>query len=251
MEVIKSFKGFNKNMTCRDFQYEEGKEYEETRASACIAGFHACEYPLDCFKYYYPGESVYHVVEQSGEFNHDSDDSKVASTKIKIGAQLDIPGLVKAAIEYTKSRTTTEHTDPQMATAGEYGAATAGNCGAATAGNRGAATAGNCGAATAGEYGAATAGNRGAATAGNCGAATAGNCGAATSRGKSATGENGLSVARGNNVMVKGGMGAVLVIAEEKTSSYNIKEWKVAVVDGKKIKPDIWYKLENGEFVEV
>ena len=203
MEVIKSFKGFNKNMTCRDFQYEEGKEYEETRASACIAGFHACEYPLDCFKYYYPGESVYHVVEQSGEFNHDSDDSKVASTKIKIGAQLDIPGLVKAAIEYTKSRTTTEHTDPQMATAGEYGAATAGNCGAAT------------------------------------------------SRGKSATGENGLSVARGNNVMVKGGMGAVLVIAEEKTSSYNIKEWKVAVVDGKKIKPDIWYKLENGEFVEV
>ena len=211
MEVIKSFKGFNKDMTCRGFRYEEGKEYEEKQASACVSGFHACEYPLDCFKYYAPCESLYHMVEQSGEISHDSVDSKVASTKIKIGAQLDIPGLVKAAIEYTKSRTTTEYTDPKMATAG------------------------NRGAATAGEYGAATAGNRG----------------AAISRGKSATGENGLSVARGNNVMVKGGMGAVLVIAEEKTSSYDIREWKVAVVDGKKIKPDTWYKLENGEFVEV
>ena len=298
-EVIKSYKGFNKDMTCRDKQYEEGKEYEEDRAEACDCGMHACEYPLDCFSYYDPAHSVYHEVEQSGEISRHDEDSKIASTKMKIGARLDIRGLVSAAIEYTKSRTTTEFTDPERATAGDggaatagdsgaatagdCGAATAGNCGAATAGYRGAATAGdggaatagdsgaatagdcgaatagNCGAATAGYRGAATAGYRGAATAGNCGAATAGdsgaatagNHGAATSRGSSASGENGLSVARGNNVRVKGGLGAILVIAEENESDYDIKHWKAVVVDGENIKADTWYKLEDGELVEV
>ena len=202
-EVIKSYKGFNKDMTCRDKQYEEGKEYEEERAEACDCGMHACEYPLDCFKYYDPAHSVYHAVEQGGELSKNGDDSKVASTYMRIGARLDVCGLVKAAIEYTRSRTTTEYTDPDMATAGDSGAATAGDYGAATAGNYG----------------------------------------AATSRGKSASGENGLSVARGNGVRVKGGMGAILVIAEENASDYDIAEWKAVVVDGEKIKPDTWYKL--------
>ena len=306
-EVIKSYKGFNKDMTCRDKQYEKGKEYEEERAEPCDCGMHACEYPLDCFKYYDPAHSVYHAVEQGGELSKNGDDSKVASTYMRIGARLDVRGLVKAAIEYTRSRTTTEYTDPEMATAGNYGAATAGNYGAATAGDRGAATAGdsgaatagysgaatagysgaatagdsgaatagdrgaatagysgaatagyrgaatagNYGAATAGDRGAATAGYRGAATAGNYGAATAGDSGAATSRGKSASGENGLSVARGNNVRVKGGLGAILVIAEENESDYNIKHWKSVVVDGENIKADTWYKLEDGDLVEV
>ena len=257
-EVIKSYKGFNKDMTCRDKQYEEGKEYEEERAEACDCGMHACEYPLDCFGYYDPAHSVYHEVEQSGEISR-HDDSKVASTKMKIGARLDIHGLVSAAIEYTKSRTTTEFTDPEKATAGDYGAATAGNRGVATAGNRGAATAGdsgaatagNRGAATAGDSGAATAGDSGAATAGDSGAATAGNRGAATSRGSSASGENGLSVARGNNVRVKGGLGAILVIAEENKFDYDIKHWKAVVVDGENVKADTWYKLEDGDLVEV
>ena len=233
-EVIKSYKGFNKDMTCSDKQYEEGKEYEEERAEACDCGMHACEYPLDCFGYYDPAHSVYHEVEQSGEISRHDDDSKVASTKMKIGARLDIHGLVSAAIEYTKSRTTTEFTDPEKATAGYRGAATAGNSGAATAGN----------------YGAATAGDSGAATAGNSGAATAGNSGAATSRGSSESGKNGLSVARGNNVRVKGGLGAILVIAEENKSDYGIKHWKAVVVDGENVKADTWYKLEDGDLVE-
>ena len=233
--LIKSYKGFNKDMTCKDKQYEEGKEYSEERAKACGCGMHACEYPLDCFNYYNPAHSVYHAVEQGGELSKNGDDSKVASTYMRIGARLDVCGLVKAAIEYTRSRTTTEYTDPDMATAGDSGAATAGNFGAATAGNRGAATAGD----------------RGAATAGNRGAATAGNSGAATSRGKSASGENGLSVARGNGVRVKGGMGAILVIAEENVSDYDIAEWKAVVVDGENVKADTWYKLEDGDLVEV
>ena len=102
-----------------------------------------------------------------------------------------------------------------------------------------------------GEYGAATAGNSGAATAGNRGAATAGEYGAATSKGKSSTGDYGLSVARGNGVKVKGGLNAVLVIAEENNWDCEIKDWKAVVVDGEKIKADTWYKLENGELVEV
>ena len=103
-EVIKSYKGFNKDMTCRGKQYEEGKEYEEERAEACDCGMHACEYPLDCLGYYSPNESVYHVVEQSGKISRRNDDSKIASTKMKIGAEISIAGLVKAAIEYTRER---------------------------------------------------------------------------------------------------------------------------------------------------
>lgn len=103
-EVIKAYKGFNKDMTCRDFRYEEGKGYEEDRAEVCNCGFHACEYPLDCLGYYDPAHSVYREVEQSGEISKRSDDTKVASTKIKIGARVSIAGLVQAAIEYTKER---------------------------------------------------------------------------------------------------------------------------------------------------
>ena len=231
---MKAFKGFNKDITCRGFQYEQGKVFETDKADLCSSGFHACERPLDVFGYYAPGESVYHEVDLDDVSNQRENDSKVCAKKIKVGARLSIGDLVKAQIQFTKEHCTMEHTDPKMATAGEYGAATAGEYGAATAGNRGAATAGNRGAATAGEYGAATAGNRG----------------AATSKGKSAVGESGLAVARGNGVYVKGGMGAVLVIAEENEDDFNLTAWKVGVVDGTVLKPDTWYKLENGEFVE-
>ena len=202
MEEIRSFKGFEKDMTCRGKQYEEGKDYEEKSACARASGMHACEYPLDCFSYYPPGQSVYHEVTQSGDIDRSVDDTKVASTRMHIGARLSIVGLVEAAIEYTKSRTTTEYTDPERATAGD------------------------------------------------CGAATAGYRGAATSRGRSASGEDGLSVARGNDVRVKGGIGAVLVIVEEKRDSYDIDSWASAVVDGEKIKADTWYKLVGGKFAE-
>ena len=209
-EIIKSYKGFNTDMTCRGKQYEEGKEYEEQSAEACECGMHACEYPLDCFGYYPPGSSVYHEVEQSGKISKNGDDTKVASSKIKIGARLDIRGIVSAAIEYTKSRTTTEYTDPEMATAGNHGAATAGDRGAATAGYRGAATAGNYGAATAGNYGAATAGYRGAATAGNHGAATAGDYGAATAgdSGAATAGYSGAATAGYSGAATAGDRGA-------------------------------------------
>ena len=232
-EIIKSYKGFNKDMTCKDKQYEVGKDYEEDKAVACECGMHACEYPLDCFKYYPPSKSVYCEVEQSGDISR-HDDSKIASTKMHIGAQLSIAGIVNAAIKYTKEKIETTCIESKAATAGDSGAATAGDCGAATAGY----------------CGAATAGYSGAATAGYSGAATAGDCGAATSRGKSSTGENGLSVARGKRVKTKGGLGSILVIAEEEQNSYKISSWKAVVVDGVNIKADTWYTLKNGELVE-
>ena len=250
-EIIKSYKGFNKDMTCKDKQYEVGKNYEEDEAVACECGMHACEYPLDCFKYYPPSNSVYCEVEQSGDISRHGDDSKIASTKMHIGAQLNIAGIVNEAIKYTKEKVETTCIESKAATAGDSGAATAGDCGAATAGDYGAATAGDYGAATAGERGAATAGYSGAATAGYRGAATAGYRGAATSRGKSSTGKNGLSVARGNGVKVKGGLGSILVIAEEEPNSNNIVSWKAVVVDGVNIKADTWYTLKDGELIEM
>ena len=74
---MKAFKGFNKDLTCRGYQYEEGKEFHTERAECCDTGFHACEYPLDCFGYYDPAHSVYHEVELSGEMDIDFTMSKV------------------------------------------------------------------------------------------------------------------------------------------------------------------------------
>ena len=205
-----NYKGFDKDLKCKGFQYEIGKEYECENAVACETGFHACERPLDVFSYYPPASSRYCEVEQSGKTDTNSGDSKVASTKIKIGAEIGIPGLVKAQIEYVKAHTTMEHTDPGAATAGYRGAATAGYRGAATAGDSGAATAGNSGAATAGDSGAATAGNWGAATAGYRGAATAGNSGAATAGdwGAATAGYRGAATAGNSGAATAGDWGA-------------------------------------------
>ena len=226
---MKAYKGFNRDMTCRGFQYKEGGEYETDEAKVCDCGFHACENPIDCLGYYGPRKSVYHEVELDGKIDRQSgDDTKVAATKIKIGAALSIPALCKATFEYVRSKCTNEHN----AEAGK--AATAGNYGAATAGDSGAATAGDSGAATAGNYGAATAGYRG----------------AATSRGSVAVGENGVGTVRATYPKIKGGKGAMLTIAKESEDNYDIVAWKSFVIDGKKYKPDTWYTLENGKVVE-
>ena len=198
-QKIKAYKAFDKDLSCRGFKYEVGKEYEETGyIKVCEKGFHACPYPLDVFGYYPPAGARFCEVEQSGKID-DSESNKVCSSKIRIGAELDIRGLVKAAVSYVKERCTNEcNAEPgKPATAGDYGAATAGNHGAATAGDYGAATAGYSGAATAGDYGAATAGDSGAATAGDSGAATAGDSGAATAgnHGAATAGDSGAATA--------------------------------------------------------
>ena len=126
---MREFKGFNKDLTCRGYQYEEGKEFHTERAECCDTGFHACEYPLDCFGYYDPAHSVFHEVELSGEMDKSRDNTKVCATDIKIGARLSIAGLVKMAIDFTMSKVNKEAGSDER-----HGFASAtGNCGASSA----------------------------------------------------------------------------------------------------------------------
>ena len=221
-----NYKGMDKEMRCLGFQYEVGKEYETDKAEACECGFHACEYPLDVFKHYPPAGSRFFEVEQSGNLSRASDDSKIASTKIKIGAEIGISGLVKAAIEYTREQTMKEE-----------GASATGYQGAASAtGDQGAASAtGFQGAASATGYqGAASAtGDRGAA---------------------SATGKASVALACGIEGKAMGALGCGICLVERGEwdgETYPIKHIKAAIVDGETIKPDVWYTLKNGEFVEL
>ena len=126
---MRAFKGFNKDLTCRGYQYEEGKEFHTERAERCDTGFHACEYPLDCFGYYDPAHSVYHEVELSGEMDKRGDNTKVCATDIKIGARLSIAGLVKMAIDFTMSKVNKEAGSDERhgfaSATGNYGASSA------------------------------------------------------------------------------------------------------------------------------
>ena len=232
---MKVYKGTDKNLQCRGFQYEIGKEYVEDKADLCHAGFHGCERPLDVFAYYYPANSRYFEAELDDVSDQRESDSKVCGKRIKISAEIGIPDLIEAQIEYVNTHATSGHTDPKAANAGNYGAANAGNYGAANAGNCGAANAGDCGAANAGNHG----------------AANAGNYGAATSRGSSSVGKSGIAISRGNGVKAKGALGAILLIAEEYDDNCDIKDWSAAVVDGNTIKANTWYTVKDGVFTEV
>ena len=142
---IQAIKGFNQDMTCRGFKFEPGATYtHEGDAVACKSGFHAIEgYPLEVFDYYPPATSRYFHVEQSGQFARHSEDSKVASTVLKVGAEISLAGLIKLAIEYTTSRCKPIDPNSPAYSTDENGLATAsGDSGAATAsGYNGAATA--------------------------------------------------------------------------------------------------------------
>ena len=104
-KTMKAYKGFDKNLQCRGFQYEVGKEYETDRAELCEAGFHACESPFKVWDFYPPIDgNRFCEVEQSGDVKR-GDDGKSVSTKLKVGAEIGIPGLVKAHVEWCKEQT--------------------------------------------------------------------------------------------------------------------------------------------------
>ena len=225
---MKCFKGFDKNLKCRGFQYEEGKEFHVAKADCCNEGFHACEYPLDCFGYYNPAESVFHEVELSGEMDKSEGYTKVCATDIKIGARISIAGLVKAAIEFTMSKVNKEEKSDER-----HGFASA-------TGYRGASSAtGYCGASSATGY-----------------------CGAS-----SVNDPTGVAIAWGHEAKAKGCLGAHLIISDwryigEKWSNgeykrpYALENWELAGakmvrVDGENIKEDTFYTLKDGKFVEV
>ena len=237
---MKAFKGFDKHLRCRGFQYEVGKEYQEQEAELCCKGFHACENPLDTFRYYPPTDSRYCEVEIDDNGQRNSDDSKVCGEKIKIGAEIGLDGVIKAGVRFVfdKCESATE----------ENASGESGN--AAASGTRG-------NAAASGESGnAAASGVRGnAAASGYRGNAVAsGVRGTATVTGRygraSALGEQCIAVAWGQDSLAKGTLGNWIVVSERGISG-DIVDAKLARVDGDTIRADTWYTLRRGEIVEV
>ena len=240
---MKCFKGFDKDLKCRDFQYEIGKEYTEEKADICNCGFHACEFPMDVFGYYPPSDSRYCEVDLEENGQKSSDDSKRDGKKISVKAEIGIAGIIKAGVEYIKEQVNWE--DDKETNTGNQSAAT-------NTGDRSAATnTGNQSAAT-------NTGDRSAATnTGDQSAATnTGNWSAATNTGYQSAaiveGKESIALATGINSKAKGKIGCFIVLAEWKEINYeyHIVDVKSAKVDGENIKEDTFYTLKDGKFVE-
>ena len=232
---MKCFKGFDKDLKCRDFQYEIGKEYTEEKADICNCGFHACEFPMDVFGYYPPSDSRYCEVELEENGQKSSDDSKRVGKKISVKAEIGIAGIIKAGVEYIKEQVDWE--DDKATNTGDYSTAT-------NTGYRSAATnTGDHSAATnTGDYSAATnTGNKSAAT-------NTGDYSAAIVEGKES-----IALATGIKSKAKGKIGCFIVLTEWKeiNNEYHIVDIKSAKVDGENIKEDTFYMLKDGKFVEV
>jgi hypothetical protein len=213
---MKCFKGFDKDLKCRDFQYEIGKKYTEQKADICNYGFHACEFPMDVFNYYPPSYSRYCEVDLEANDQKSHDDSKRVGKKISVKAEIGIAGIIKAGVEYIKEQV--DWKNDNATNTGYQSAAT-------NTGYQSAAT---------------NTGNQSAAT-------NTGNYSAAIVEGKES-----IALATGINSKAKGKIGCFIVLAEWKeiNHEYHIVDVKSAKVDGKNIKEDTFYTLKDGKFVE-
>ena len=258
---MKAYKGFNENMTCRDFQYEEGKSYEMEDAKLCDHGFHACAYPLDCLNYYAPASSVYHEVEQENVTSEKQEDTKQVSSKIKIGARLDVAGLVKASVEYVKERadkpnSATGDRSANSATGNWSANSATGNWSANSAtGDRSAnsATGYRSANSATGDWSANSAtGNRSANSATGYGSA---NISTGIECENSSGQKDIISVGWGKDNKCRGVAGSYLVLVERGEwdgEKYPMLGEPILVkVDGEKIKENVWYMLKNGTITEV
>ena len=230
---MKVYKATDKNMKCRGFQYELGKTAEvEGDIKLCEKGFHACEMPIDVLGYYAPGDgSRYFEAELEDVSEKRSDDTKRVGKKLTLSAEIGIPGLVKAQVEYVKAQCDFDNAI-KKADAKKKNHAT-GESGAASA---------------TGESGAASAtGWRGAASAtGESGAASAtGESGAA-----SATGDGCVAMTTGFYGRVMGEIGNAIVCVERGDNG-EIAAILAGIVDGETLKPGVWYTVKNGQWTEV
>ena len=250
MGTIKGFKGFDKNLKCRNYQYEIGKDFEENGdIKACNKGFHFCENPADVFSYYPPSDNGdlnrYCEVEGSGRTDKDLEDSKVACSQIHISAEIGIKGLVNAWVKFILDKVNWD--DKKESNTGDQSAATnTGDQSAATnTGYRSAAT-------NTGDQSAAT--NTGYQSA----ATNTGYQSAATNTGyrsaASVEGKDSIAIVTGKDSKAKGGLGCWVVLTERGKwdgETYPILCVKAFKVDGEKIKADTYYRLVNGKPKEV
>ena len=217
---MKGYKGFDKDLKCRDLQYEVGKEAAvDGDIELCKRGIHFCENPHNVFSYYAPGKNNRFAVVEAEDVSaeRNDDDSKRVCKRLTVKAEISVFEICRIAVstffENFGFKKKIESADTNNA--GDYGAALAGYKGAAQAGDYGAAQAGYKGAAQAGDYGAAIVSNSG---------------------------------------RVKGGYGCVLVARNIEYSidnqRYEVTDWACAIVDDKEIKSDTWYELSNGKLVE-
>ncbi|CRP58343.1 hypothetical protein PAERUG_P42_1_London_26_VIM_2_10_12_00861 [Pseudomonas aeruginosa] len=104
-EVVTAYKGFKQDLTCLGYQFEIGGTYKhEGEVEACASGFHSCEYPLDVFGYYAPGDSRFAIVKASGQLSRHDDDSKIASATLVVEAEISMPTMISRAIDWVMSK---------------------------------------------------------------------------------------------------------------------------------------------------
>ena len=284
---MKTYKGFDKDLKCLGFQYEIGKEYEETTADCCSKGFHACENPLDVLRYYNAAESRFCEVEQSGEIDKSGGDSKVASTKIKICAEIGLNGLINAGVNFIldKSKTNKTNTGNRSASANTgyqsastntgYSSASANTGYQSVSTNTGERSAsantgdysvstntGNYSVSTNTGYGSASANTGYQSVSTNTGdysaSANTGDYSASINTGyrstSTVTGKCSVALVIGCKSKARASIGSAIVICERgewNGTEFPLLAIKSAIVDGEKIKADTYYTLKNGEFVEV
>ena len=259
--VITSYKGFDKNMQCHEFQYEVGKEYEmDGEIKCCKQGFHACKSPMEVWDFYDMLSSRYAEVEQSGKIDKEENSTKVCSSRIKIKAELKLADIINIGVEWLKDITSPSKvkTDGALNDNGDRKKQIGSSGYSAQIGSSGySAKIGSSG-----DY--AKIGSSGySAKIGSSGySAQIGSSGYYAKIGSSgdyakidSTGEDSVIMCAGNSSIVKAKIGSWITLAEWKWSDEKKHDVPVCVkteyVDGENIKADTWYQLKNGKFVEV
>ena len=268
--VITSYKGFDKNMECRGFQYEVGKEYEmDGEIKCCNRGFHACKSPLEVWDYYDMLNSRFAEVEQSGKIDEEENSTKVCSSHIKIKAELKLADIINIGVEWLKDITSPfkVKTDGVLNDNGDRNKQIGSSGNSAQIGSSGySAKIGSSGdyakIGSSGDY--AKIGSSGYyAKIGSSGdSAQIGSSGDSAQIGSSgyyakidSTGEDSVIMCAGSKSKAKAKVGSWITLSEWKWSDEKIRNIPVCVkteyVDGVNIKADTWYQLKNGKFVEV
>ena len=260
MAAIKSYKGFDKNLKCRDFQYEIGKEYEmDGEIKVCNRGFHACESPFDVFDHYTMIDSRFCEVEQDGNISKEDRGTKICSSKIKIKAELKLADMIYLGVEWLKEITSPKKIKTSIKDNSSGDGAQIGSSGNyAQIGSSG----NDAKIGSSGNYAQIGSSGDGAKIGSSGYGAKIGSSGYDAQIGSSgnyaqidSTGEGCVIMCAGINSVAKASKGSWITLSEWSYSDEKKRYIPICVktefVDGEKIKEDTYYKLEGGVFKEV